>query len=151
MRKWFKTLLLLLCFTCLLAAPAAATETEATETEQGTTPTTTAVFKPGIKTKNGKFYLYDKTTGKNVKGLKGVQEYPAGSGKYYYFINRLGRIYTQAWVKKGTSYYYANKNGQLASGLKKVGGKYYYFDKKTLARVTGWKKYDKKWHYFNDI
>ena len=58
MRKWFKTLLLLLCFTCLLAAPAAATETEATETEQGTA---TAAFKPGIKTKDGKFYLYDKT------------------------------------------------------------------------------------------
>lgn len=146
MRKWFKTLLLLLCFTCLLAAPAAATETEATETEQGTA---TAAFKPGIKTKDGKFYLYDKTTGKNVKGLKGVQEYPAGSGKYYYFINKLGRIYTQTWIKKGTSYYYANKNGQLAKGLKKVGGKYYFFRKKTLERYSGWIKYDSKWHYFN--
>ena len=145
MRKWLKPVLLLLCFSLLFAAgPAAAEEAEAGGGEEQV-----QAFTAGIKTKNGKYYLYDKSTGKNVGGLKGKQEYPAGSGKFYWFVNENGRINVSSWIKKDGAFYYAGKNGQLAKGLKKVDGKYYYFKKKTLTRASGWIKYNGKWHYFN--
>ena len=102
-----------------------------------------------VQKEGSKYYLLETSTGQRVTGLKGKQEYPQGSGNYYYFRNRKGRIYRKAWVKKGGKVYRAGKDGKLYRGLAKIGKKYYYFSNKTLAKMTGWKKVDGKYHYFN--
>ncbi len=120
-------------------------------TKTTTTPSNTASVSPvTVKTLGSKYYLYDTITGKKITGYKGVTEYPASSGKYYYFKTAKGRILVNTLIKKSGNFYYAAENGQLASGFQKAGNYNYYFSPKTHAAVKGgWKRVSVKYYYFN--
>ncbi len=137
MRRFLRTVILMLCMAAVLAFTAAAAEKK--DSQSAVT----------AKKVSGKTYLYYKDTGKKVKGLTGLQELPKGSKNYYYFQNNKGRIYASGWFNKGKNYYYASKNGKLKSGWQTIGKKRYFFNRKTLVRSTGWKNVNGKYYYFN--
>ncbi len=136
-RKLFRMCFLFLFMMIAFAFSANATEAEKTSQE---------VI---VKKISGKNYLYYKDTGKAVRGLKGLQEFPKGSKNYYYFRSSKGYIYANQWFSKNKKYYYADKDGKLKSGWQTIANKTYYFNTKTLTRTTGWKKLSKKYYYFN--
>lgn len=141
-RKTIRTLLLFLCMMTAFAFSANAAETDPGE---GTAPVSGVT----LKKVSGKSYLYYNDTGKVCTGLKGIQEMPKGSGKYYYFQYANGQVYTGKWIAKNKNYYYAGTDGVLKSGWQTISKKTYYFNTKTLARTTGWKKLNKVYYYFN--
>lgn len=136
-RKIFRTFLLMLCLTLTFAFCTSAAENETLKTGVS------------VKKASGKYYLYDNAAQKRVTGRKGLQEYPKGSGNYYYFRSTQGRIYVNSWINKNKQYYYAGKDGVLKKGWQTIKNKTYFFNRKTLARTTGWKTIDKKVYYFN--
>ncbi len=125
-------------------------ETDAAEKESETeadkeAPKTAA----SIKKSGSKYYLYNNATGKKVTKLKGVQEFPSGSGDYYYFINTKGRIAASRLIRtKSGNIYYADENGKLATGFTTIGENTYYFKKSTHAALKGWKKLAGQRYYF---
>lgn len=144
-RKLFRTIFLLLCMITVLTFSVNATEAD-NPTAESEKKSTEMV----VKKVSGKYYLYYKDTGKRVSVKKtGIQEVPEGSGNYYYFRSKNGRIYVKTWFSKNKKYYYADKNGKLLSGWQTISKKTYYLDTKTFARTTGWKKISGKYRYFN--
>lgn len=144
-RKLFHTIFLLLCMITVLAFSANATEADGDAAD-----TTKKYAETVVKKVSGKYYLYYKETGKRVTVKKtGIQEVPEGSGNYYYFRSKSGRIYAKTWFTKNKKYYYAGKDGKLLSGWQTISKKTYYINKKTFARTTGWKKLSGKYRYFN--
>lgn len=144
-RRIFRTIFLLLCMITVLTFSANATETDKNNTES-----TKKYAETIVKKVSGKYYLYYKETGKKVSVKKtGIQEFPAGSGNYYYFRSKKGRIYVNSWITKDKKYYYAGKDGKLLKGWQTISKKTYYLNKNTFARTTGWKKISGKYRYFN--
>ena len=93
-----------------------------------------------VKEEDG-WYLTEAATGKKVTGVKGIAEFPKGSGDYYWFRDTKGQIYRKAWIKANGKRYRALNRGKLASGRVKVGSKYYYFKKTTHYILENvWKK-----------
>ena len=93
-------------------------------------------------------YLRYKSTNKNVESTVGVREFPAGSGKKYYFLTKNGRVGTGLF-KVGKKLYYANSNGVLLGGWRTVNGKTYYFNTSTYRAASGWKTLNGKTYYFD--
>ena len=119
MRRFLRTVILMLCMAAALAFTAGAAERR---TASPPLPPRRFPEKPIFTTK---------IPGKKVKGLTGLQELPKGSKNYYYFQNNKGRIYASGWFNKGKNYYYASKNGKLKSGWQTIGKKRYFFNRKT--------------------
>ena len=98
------------------------------------------------------------------------QEWPAGSGVWYYCTGTGASSYAVGWKQIGTPWYYFDKYGIMQTGWQEIpagSGKIYYLgtDGKMQdgwynpsgynwfyfehgALVTGWKKIGAKWYYF---
>ena len=140
---FFAAMLLLLFPVYAVAAPETEKQTE-TETEAAQSGAV-------IHIENGKSILYDSSTGKAVKGKLGINEYPAGSGDYYFFKTKDGEIFVKKWIKANGKAYRSGKDGKLYSGIVKIGKRLYYFNRKTHARgKLGWKKLDGIRYYTNE-
>lgn len=116
------------------ADPAAGSQTEAGLT--GTHPVQMPQGQAAIRLKKGRAYLYD-GGGQRVRGMKGVREYPAGSGTFYYFLTKSGRVHRGGFLNKKGKTYYADQNGQLAMGWKKIGRRWYHFHTRRAYARTG--------------
>ncbi len=163
--KSIRLILLLLCLAFLPASGVSAEETKPQDAPSETTPTETPETDPSeteepeteandpsrlvVKVQSGKKYLCYENTGKKVKGLLGIQEFPEGSGNHYYFRSTSGWIHSGGWFRKTGKSYHAAKNGVLDSGWKTYSKKTYYFDPKTFVRSVGWKQVNKIYYYFD--
>lgn len=144
-RKILCTVLLLLCMLSVMTF-----SVNATETDDDKSGSASKKIETVLKKVAGKYYLYNKNTGERITVKKtGIQEVPAGSGNYYYFRNKNGRIYVKSWITKNKKSYYAGKDGKLVSGWQTIANKTYYLNKNTFERITGWKKISGKYRYFN--
>ena len=122
----------------------------------------------GQKVINGKYYLFDDTSGAMQVGFRYLEEqgkivfYNAQGqmqfgkqyigGYWHYFNTSSGAMKRNAFqklTKKKKCYY--NDYGRAVSGEKKIGKYYYYFDPKTFAMKTGIVKVagKKKTCYYN--
>lgn len=134
-KKWLGCLMLLFCMIVAAAFPVyAAASVE-------------------VKEVSGRKYLYEvkseggQTSAQRVTGYKGIAEYPAGSGNYYYFKSRKGTIICGKWICKNQKYYYTGTDGILLKGFQTIKGKKYYLSPTTFERQTGWTKIGKKYYY----
>ena len=142
MKFKFKAVLLTVLLIC--ASSLCALAEPETTTAAGTTTTASGIH---IQKEGKKSYLYNGT--KKVTGYAGIKQYPAGSGKFYYFAKSSdGRIF-RGMFRRGTGYYYGQEDGTLARGWTTVKGRTYYFLLNKFTRVTGTKKIKGKHYYFN--
>ena len=151
MKKLLHSLLAALMLLCCLSISALAEEdTSAPDTDAntGTEAPAAAEFPTEIHRSGNKFYLYDRSSGKKITGVRGIYEYPSGSGSYYFFLNKKGRIMIGGFTKKSVAYF-ARQNGTLVTGWVAINNNRYYFSPKTFAAVTGMNKINGKYYYFS--
>lgn len=133
-----------------LSVPAAASQIEKpqTETNKETEAPTEKPAEPNVpKTPVYRFvreghtgYLMDQVSGKRVKQRRGIHEFPAGSGNFYYFKDNKGTAFAKCWIRANDKVYRAGRDGRLASGLTRVGKRTYYLNTHSFARLENkWK------------
>ena len=100
-----------------------------------------------VKKEGKKAYLYYTATNTKVTGFVGRTELPKGSGNWYYFKAKTGRVYCNSSIKKKGKMYYCAPNGLLWKGWRKTSKRITYFGPKTNARQEGWTAASGKWYY----
>ena len=125
------------------------------DTAQAVTGTTATTADPApaakpayeVRKSGSRTYLFNTSTGKSVRGYKGITEFPSGSGNYYFFLSTKGRVRLGMFKRSG-KHYYTKADGTLARGWLTVNKRTYYFNPTDFTRVSGLKKIGKQYYYF---